>query len=142
MLYTRGLHTFPARRPSDLAGRLLGEPMREFHRYLRKKASEDHGFRYHYVSAREMVNIAHTAEAGETGEPSRYRDFYYKDRKSTRLNSSHLGISYVVVCLKKNNYVDGVATVDGPNKLKNSWLGGGDVILHFEDIARIWLGGG
>jgi hypothetical protein len=40
------------------------------------------------------------------------------------------------------NYVNGVATVDGPNKLKNSWLGGGDVILHFEDIARIWLGGG
>jgi hypothetical protein len=40
------------------------------------------------------------------------------------------------------NYVDGVAVVDGPNKLKNSWLGGGDVILHFEDIARIWLGGG
>jgi hypothetical protein len=40
------------------------------------------------------------------------------------------------------NYVDGVAIGDGPNKLKNSWLGGGDVILHFEDIARIWLGGG
>ena len=40
------------------------------------------------------------------------------------------------------NYVDGVATADGPNKLKNSWLGGGDMILHFEDIARIWLGGG
>jgi hypothetical protein len=40
------------------------------------------------------------------------------------------------------NYVDGVAIGDGPNKLENSWLGGGDVILHFEDIARIWLGGG
>src|ERR1035441_10770570 len=25
------------------------------------------------------------------------------DRKSTRLNSSHLGISYAVFCLKKNN---------------------------------------
>jgi hypothetical protein len=40
------------------------------------------------------------------------------------------------------NYVDGVAVGDGPNKLKNSWLGGGDVILHFEDLARLWLGGG
>ena len=40
------------------------------------------------------------------------------------------------------NYVDGVAVRDGPNSCKNSWLGGGDVILHFEDIARIWLGGG
>src|ERR1035441_10872929 len=26
-----------------------------------------------------------------------------RDRKSTRLNSSHLGISYAVFCLKKNN---------------------------------------
>src|SRR5437899_5313003 len=27
---------------------------------------------------------------------------YLRDRKSTRLNSSHLGISYAVFCLKKN----------------------------------------
>src|SRR3712207_8736605 len=27
----------------------------------------------------------------------------YKDRKSTRLNSSHANISYAVFCLKKNN---------------------------------------
>src|SRR5438045_7523224 len=29
-----------------------------------------------------------------------------KDRKSTRLNSSHLGISYAVFCLKKKNYTN------------------------------------
>src|SRR5438045_5191336 len=31
-----------------------------------------------------------------------------RDRKSTRLNSSHLGISYAVFCLKKKNieYID------------------------------------
>src|ERR1039458_5287405 len=28
--------------------------------------------------------------------------FFLRDRKSTRLNSSHLGISYAVFCLKKN----------------------------------------
>src|SRR5205814_4700193 len=28
-----------------------------------------------------------------------------KDRKSTRLNSSHLGISYAVFCLKKKNII-------------------------------------
>src|SRR5262245_37074129 len=28
-------------------------------------------------------------------------DPYHRDRKSTRLNSSHLGISYAVFCLKK-----------------------------------------
>src|SRR5262245_46162667 len=30
-----------------------------------------------------------------------YRESHFKDRKSTRLNSSHLGISYAVFCLKK-----------------------------------------
>ncbi|HEY8156991.1 MAG TPA: hypothetical protein VII72_22890 [Myxococcota bacterium] len=40
------------------------------------------------------------------------------------------------------NYVDGVVVPDGPNRLKDSWLAGGDVILHFPDLARIWLGGG
>src|ERR1039458_10733606 len=30
-------------------------------------------------------------------------DFLLADRKSTRLNSSHLGISYAVFCLKKKN---------------------------------------
>src|SRR5262245_62626846 len=29
------------------------------------------------------------------------RGFFNQDRKSTRLNSSHLGISYAVFCLKK-----------------------------------------
>src|SRR5882724_12913951 len=35
----------------------------------------------------------------QTGRPRRVR----RDRKSTRLNSSHLGISYAVFCLKKKN---------------------------------------
>src|SRR5437899_8593102 len=30
-----------------------------------------------------------------------------RDRKSTRLNSSHLGISYAVFCLKKKNCLRG-----------------------------------
>src|ERR1035438_10611086 len=30
----------------------------------------------------------------------------FPDRKSTRLNSSHLGISYAVFCLKKKKYAD------------------------------------
>src|SRR2546426_9279263 len=32
------------------------------------------------------------------------------DRKSTRLNSSHLVISYAVFCLKKKNYANRAAT--------------------------------
>src|SRR5438477_9638761 len=32
-------------------------------------------------------------------------DFGVRDRKSTRLNSSHMSISYAVFCLKKKNLV-------------------------------------
>src|ERR1035441_3017711 len=41
-------------------------------------------------------NIHFAEEGAYTGETS-------IDRKSTRLNSSHLGISYAVFCLKKNS---------------------------------------
>src|SRR5699024_12566752 len=34
------------------------------------------------------------------------------DRKSTRLNSSHVSISYAVFCLKKKNYIIYILTVD------------------------------
>src|SRR5262245_64183208 len=40
------------------------------------------------------------AEASSTSRSSPSRD-----RKSTRLNSSHLGISYAVFCLKKKKYI-------------------------------------
>src|SRR5258705_1812382 len=39
--------------------------------------------------------------------PAAARQEYHRgrtDRKSTRLNSSHLGISYAVFCLKKKTY--------------------------------------
>src|SRR5437773_9541648 len=41
---------------------------------------------------------------------SRRRDHSGKDRKSTRLNSSHITISYAVFCLKKKKMTD--VTVD------------------------------
>ena len=42
-----------------------------------------------------------------------------------------------------DNYINGVVVPgDGPNRLKDSYLAGGDVILHFPDLVRIWLGGG
>src|SRR5262245_64326525 len=37
---------------------------------------------------------------------SRFHLLLPPDRKSTRLNSSHLGISYAVFCLKKKKYID------------------------------------
>src|ERR1035441_1290404 len=60
------------------------------------------------------VKEAHTEEgpavnipvAGRVPLPPRQNMIYYAGlgaRKSTRLNSSHLGISYAVFCLKKKN---------------------------------------
>src|SRR5438045_7510997 len=41
--------------------------------------------------------------------PTGGQDRSPEDRKSTRLNSSHLGISYAVFCLKKKKLHDNVA---------------------------------
>src|SRR5262245_63459083 len=39
---------------------------------------------------------------GQKDDPAQHPVHHgYRDRKSTRLNSSHLGISYAVFCLKK-----------------------------------------
>src|SRR5690242_21495916 len=40
---------------------------------------------------------------GERGDRGRGEDPAHGDRKSTRLNSSHMSISYAVFCLKKKN---------------------------------------
>lgn len=69
------LHTHGAK-PSN-SSMLLGEPMRKFHAYL-AKAWKREALKFHYVSAREMVNIIHAAEAGHSGDPGQFRDFRYK----------------------------------------------------------------
>src|SRR2546426_8956073 len=43
----------------------------------------------------------HGDELGDLHEHTRYQWYPDTDRKSTRLNSSHLVISYAVFCLKK-----------------------------------------
>src|SRR5205814_9495947 len=73
----RDLHSFPTRRSSDLASdaaggrRLLGQ----------------------------ILKAAGTLREGQI--QSALAEQRKQDRKSTRLNSSHLGISYAVFCLKK-----------------------------------------
>lgn len=47
---------------------LLGDPMVRFHEDLARKARSDVRFRYHYVTAREMVNLIKAAEAGWSGD--------------------------------------------------------------------------
>lgn len=54
---------------------LLGEPIKEMHRYLAKRYNDGSKFALHYVTAREMYNIIKAAEHGETGNPGDHRDF-------------------------------------------------------------------
>lgn len=70
------LHTHGAK--PENTRMFLGEPMRAFHRALAKLADKDHTLRFHYVTARELVNILHAAEAGHSGNPGQFRDFRYR----------------------------------------------------------------
>jgi hypothetical protein len=59
------LHTHGANEANEAV--LLGEPMARFHRALAERAAADPLFRFHYVTAREMFNLARAAEAGWRG---------------------------------------------------------------------------
>jgi hypothetical protein len=54
---------------------LLGEPMVRFHQHLARRAAADSQFHVHYVTAREMYNLARAAEAGWKGSVADARDF-------------------------------------------------------------------
>src|SRR5438067_2971333 len=72
------LHSFPTRRSSDLRPRT--------------------GDRHDPAQRAQLAPAPWWWDAGGDDSP-RYR----QDRKSTRLNSSHVSISYAVFCLKKKS---------------------------------------
>src|SRR5205814_8822648 len=82
----RDLHSFPTRRSSDLSN-----PTR------RKSAPS---------GASGSIPVAANPQSRSIGTKPP------KDRKSTRLNSSHLGISYAVFCLKKKRNGGAVLRAD------------------------------
>lgn len=53
---------------------LLGAPMDQAFTHLESRYNDGTNWKLHYVSAREMYNIAKAAEAGLTGDPGIYRD--------------------------------------------------------------------
>ncbi|HMF14293.1 MAG TPA: hypothetical protein VKE94_18380 [Gemmataceae bacterium] len=67
------LHTHGA--PEHNRRVLLGEPTVQFHSELARRARTDANFQYHYVTAREMYNLAKAAEAGWQGNVADARDF-------------------------------------------------------------------
>lgn len=54
---------------------LLGTPVDRMFEYLEQRYNDGKRHHLHYVTAREMYNIARAAEAGKTGDPGKYRDF-------------------------------------------------------------------
>ena len=54
---------------------LLGEKMRQMHAVLQREFNDGVKWQLHYVTAREMYNIAKAAEAGMQGAPGQWRDW-------------------------------------------------------------------
>ena len=54
---------------------MLGAPMKAFHRDVLAEFNDGRRYRLHYVTAREMYNIAKAAESGKSGNAGGYRDF-------------------------------------------------------------------
>jgi hypothetical protein len=67
------LHTHGAAEANQKV--LLGEEMIRFHDDLSRRARANPNFRYHYVTAREMYNLARAAEAGWQGSVKDARNF-------------------------------------------------------------------
>src|SRR5256885_13127473 len=76
-------------------------PYTTLFRSLPELAVEGRVVRHHGGAANEAGGIAHHLLGGRRSGDHGIGDAGQPDRKSTRLNSSHLVISYAVFCLKK-----------------------------------------
>src|SRR5205807_4829303 len=92
------LHSFPTRRSSDLSDLFLSF---SFHFWRSQRADT-----WIFGSTKEKMIYPYELPdpgPGAAPSPAARRSVFRQpgDRKSTRLNSSHLVISYAVFCLKK-----------------------------------------
>src|SRR5207253_4409557 len=93
----RNLHSFPTRRSSDLRCRRGDSSVEDTDALVLEEKSVVVRRRDERVQLRWPVHSGdRVSRRCTTSRPSRARD-----RKSTRLNSSHVAISYAVFCLKK-----------------------------------------
>src|SRR5438045_6925839 len=92
---TPALHSSPTRRSSDLMAMLMLND--SFHQTWESQLGSTTPPReeFWHEATQALPNFIWIAEAYSDSE------WALQDRKSTRLNSSHLGISYAVFCLKK-----------------------------------------
>jgi hypothetical protein len=57
---------------------MFGAPLRNFLQALTEDGTDKRGYRVHFVTAREMVNIALAACDGRLGNPGQYRDYKFQ----------------------------------------------------------------
>src|SRR5207253_10305308 len=95
------LPSFPTRRSSDLIAPFIAELNRI--RHAHPALQRLRGLRFHHSSNDSIVAYSRTSDDGSdivlcvvNLDPEQW----HEDRKSTRLNSSHVAISYAVFCLK------------------------------------------
>jgi len=67
----------------------FGPPMDWFYTDIEAKYNDGINWKLHYVSAREMYNIAKAAEAGMTGDPGQFRDFVIKPYGNMKILSQN-----------------------------------------------------
>ena len=67
---------------------MLGEPMVRFHEALARRTREDARFHVHYVTAREMYNLARAAETGWKGSVAEALDFELVSNLNSAAQSS------------------------------------------------------
>src|SRR5690625_5684224 len=65
-------------------------------------AKQENFIGIHFFSPAEKMPLVEIIKGKNTNDETLAK--VYEDRKSTRLNSSHVAISYAVFCLKKKNH--------------------------------------
>src|SRR5699024_11765133 len=97
----RDLHSFPTRRSSDLNGALVQAVIHATGKQLRTSAGKpDPAI---FLQAAKSLKINSPVVIGDRLDTDILGA--NRDRKSTRLNSSHVSISYAVFCLKKKRNI-------------------------------------
>src|SRR5205814_7364870 len=95
------LHSFPTRRSSDLTGNNLVAMAWASHCITSAEIVRNWVLVYlgNAIGALGTVGLVLMAQVAQFGDGAIRETALAIDRKSTRLNSSHLGISYAVFCL-------------------------------------------
>src|SRR5207253_10329947 len=97
----RALHSFPTRRSSDLLS-FIDRVHAAGRRVLLDGGDSTPGGREYSLASYFLVATGEDGVGPGSMSPEDWWPAYdIEDRKSTRLNSSHVAISYAVFCLKK-----------------------------------------